>query len=249
MLVDKYLDANLAYDILLLAGKNGCTVFPEGLCAMLSEPMFQRLSNRMVNWIQEENATQKKRMPKQKKRLDLIADAIVQNLDVSVEDYEDSMENPGELEHLCNKIWNYWMSLKKKITAEELDDGLTKTLGKFKKTTESRICGDHLKGKNVKLSGIVFTSHAIERAKMRVPKLSGHKSIDVASWMLNDLKCSEEVECAKRWKAVQLLNHRLEAAKYFLSKHGFLYVVVNDVVKTMHLNESKRFRRKLARQR
>ena len=67
--------------------------------------------------------------------------------------------------------------------------------------------------------------------------------------MLNDLKCSEEVECAKNWKAIQLLNHHLEAAKYFLSKQGFLYVVVNDVVKTMHLNESKRFMRKFVRQR
>lgn len=233
---------NYAYEILLLVCRNECTVFPEGLIAKFNDEQVEKLGNKMLHLLAKDNADHKKRLgeiEKQKSKLDLILDNVVEN-GKSVEDFEEELSSE-EIEKLCNKVWNWWMQRKRTISADELESGLSRTLGRFKREVEVRLSGDSWLGQDVEIRGIVFSSHAIERAKERNEKLAGRRCIEVAAALYNGLMKAEDVECKWKYRAMQLLNHKFKNAKYKKSKHGMLYVLEGNVVKTVHWNESKRF--------
>ena len=243
MMISQKQFVDYTYDVLKLVGANGCTVFPEGLIARFDDEQLEKLSNKMVNWVQKANADQKKRLhlaSNCKSKLDLLLDKIVED-SKSVEDFEDEL-SLEEIVKLCNKVWNWWMHQKRMISADELEAGLSRSLGKFKREVEVRLLGDNLIGKDIEIGGIVFSAHAIERAKQRVEKLLGHRCIEVASSLYSGLVQAKDVECKWKYQAMQLLNHRFKKAKYKKSKHGMLYVLEGNVVKTVHWNESRRFR-------
>lgn len=243
MTYDDQQRVNYAYEILQLVGANGCTVFPEGLTAKFSDGQFEKLSNKMVNLVDKANADHKKALrrdgQKLKSKLDLILDDVVRN-GKSVEDFEEEL-SPEETVKLCNKVWNWWMCQKQLISADELESGLSRTLGRLKREVEVRLLGDKLLGQDIEIRGIVFSSHAIERAKERNEKLAGHRCIEVATALYNELMKAKDVECKWKYKALQLLSHRLKDAKYKKSRNGMLYVLEGNVVKTVHWNESGRF--------
>lgn len=243
MTYDEQQHVNYAFEILQLVGANGCTVFPEGLVAKFSDEQCEKLSNKMVNLVNKANSDYKKMLQKSgqkpKSKLDLILDAVVEN-GKSVEDFEEELSS-DEMVKLCNKVWNWWMCRKRIISADELEAGLSQTLGRFKREVEVRLSGDNLLGQDIEIRGIVFSSHAIERAKERNEKLAGHRCVEVAAALYNELMKAKDVECKWKYKALQLLNHRLKNAKYKKSRNGMLYVLEGNVVKTVHWNESGRF--------
>lgn len=243
MTLSEQMAVNYAYEILQLVGDNGCTVFPEGLVARFTDDQCEKLSNKMVNLVNKANADHKKRLrqarQKPKSKLDLILDDVAGN-DKSVEDFEEELSSE-EIVKLCNKVWNWWMGKKRLISENELEAGLSRSLGKFKREVEVQLLGDKLLGQDIEIRGIVFSSHAIERAKERNEKLARHRCIEVATSLYNGLMKAKDVECKWKYKALQLLNHRLKNAKYKKSKNGMLYVLEGHVVKTVHWNESGRF--------
>ena len=86
----------------------------------------------------------------------------------------------------------------------------------------------------------IVTAHAIERFMARGPQ--GCDALELITRDLDKLTPARE---NKRHRAVSLLNHNFEGAKYYFGKcTGLLYLVVNkNVVKTCHKNVSKRWKR------
>lgn len=93
---------------------------------------------------------------------------------------------------------------------------------------------------------ITITPHAIERWMER----SGTKNPKQAEEMLRKMLCnSEEVDLKPEFRAIQLLNHGLKDARYFLHRSAYkrrpargrkwLLVVVDNELKTVHNGASK----------
>ena len=83
-----------------------------------------------------------------------------------------------------------------------------------------------------------ITSHSVIRFLQR----SGEEPSKWIIGYLNDLLMDTmEVAVRDDSKVKQLLNHDMADAKYYFNvKTGFIFVVVDGIVKTVHRNESKR---------
>lgn len=82
------------------------------------------------------------------------------------------------------------------------------------------------------------SKHAAERYQQRMRIAS--KSAAIAS-IRELLKDAEELELKRRWRTTEVLNHR-DPARFFRS-HRLVFVVVGNVVKTVHDGAAKRWRR------
>lgn len=87
-----------------------------------------------------------------------------------------------------------------------------------------------------------FTPHAIKRLLERGPS----DCINLLDLVKRDLTNPIPGRFSKRnFKAYQMMAHRFEHVEYYFGKHtGLLYVVTkNNTIKTVHKNESKRWKR------
>jgi len=86
---------------------------------------------------------------------------------------------------------------------------------------------------------MIISHHAIEQFKKRSgSRKSNQHIIEQLTFFINH---SKEARPVGNYGAVQLLNHGLKPATY-LEYGGWIMVVQGNVLKTIHQNESKRFR-------
>ena len=84
------------------------------------------------------------------------------------------------------------------------------------------------------------TAHAVKRFKERTDALQHH---DPLKYLARELRDAMPAKTANaKGKVLALLNHNLENAHYMLGRRTkVIWVLVGDVVKTCHMNESKRY--------
>lgn len=88
-----------------------------------------------------------------------------------------------------------------------------------------------------------LSQHAIVRIRERIFPGEDKTDEDIIFWFARmQLRGNLSKAAVDKKKSVlQLLNHRLEKADYYIDGAGFIYVVVGQTVKTVHHNEAKRF--------
>ncbi len=83
-----------------------------------------------------------------------------------------------------------------------------------------------------------ITDHVIERYRERT---GSKKADDIIKEKINNIITrAEEIVLSPAQNIIQLMAHNYVPAKYFKA-NGFVYVVVDDVVVTVHNNESRRW--------
>lgn len=97
----------------------------------------------------------------------------------------------------------------------------------------------------IKSNGIIYNTskHAVRRSQFRISRL-----VDVSNqWKVDDWLCKQVNEkcypckLKKQYTAINLLDHNFEQCQYYMDEHGFVYVVHNHMLLTVHCNESKRY--------
>lgn len=90
----------------------------------------------------------------------------------------------------------------------------------------------------------VSSTHAIERATLRIPEIADCKSkFKISKWLLNQVnRNSKSAHIKKEFAAFSLLNHHFEKADYYMDPQRNVYVIVNHTIATIHCNESERWK-------
>jgi hypothetical protein len=88
-------------------------------------------------------------------------------------------------------------------------------------------------------NSVIISRHAIDRFRKR----TGSKKSDdaIQKQLLRFLEDGKEVQPTGNYGVVQLLNHNLKPASYF-AYGSFILVVEDNVLVTIHSNESKRWK-------
>jgi hypothetical protein len=84
--------------------------------------------------------------------------------------------------------------------------------------------------------------HAVSRAGQRISELFGWKPGKIYEWL--DKKIDRLRPCSlnkPQYKVMALLNHRFEKCDYYMDENGRVYVVKDNMLTTIHCNESDRW--------
>ena len=97
------------------------------------------------------------------------------------------------------------------------------------------IISDHAQARYMQLSGVhrtrnVFTKSDNPKTPDRILK---------AIW--TDIANSEQVRLKKKFRTKQLLNHKLRPATYLRNKRGWIFVIDDNHVVTVHNGAAKRW--------
>jgi len=85
---------------------------------------------------------------------------------------------------------------------------------------------------------MIITQHAINKFRQRTGCVCDDN--EVKKRILKLYEKAEEVELKPEYRVIAILNHKCEPAKY-LRFAQFIFVCIDNVLKTIHLGEAKRW--------
>lgn len=252
MTISDYDRVKNAYNMMNIIGKNGCTVFPEGLFNGFDEWMTQKVVNRIINdykmEISKYNKAHKINQIKIRNN-EIVNEICCSDGKLSIDDYiKEICEVNNRIIKICNKIVE-------KIGMDEfknrVEHGEWTGLGSYEDDTVKRLKINivnpfiyHSNDIELNLEGfgdIIVRGHAIDRLRMRNTNLFSATDSKILKWLKNDLKYSKKAKIKPKYAALQLLNHKFEKTTYRMNKEGMVYVFVGNILKTVHGNEAERY--------